>query len=88
MIRRWRAVTLFAVGFLALDAVLFFFAAALTGQTRFLAAGGGCALAAVVVVLLWRRYRRTLAELDQARREMRAEIQSIRELLQTHRSEH
>lgn len=87
MIRGQRAVTLFAVGFLSLDAVLFFSAAAFTGQTRFLAAGGGCALLAVVVVLLWRRYRRTLAELDQARREMRAEIQSIRDLLHTHRSD-
>ena len=83
MIRRWRAVTLFAVGFLTLDAVLFFAAAAFTGRLRFLVAGGICALVAVVVVLLWRRYRRTLAELDQARREMRAEIESIRELLKT-----
>ena len=85
MIERHRAVTVFAVGFLALDAVLFFSAAALTGRARFLAAGAVCAVVAVVVVMMWRRYRRTLAELEQARREMRADIESIRELLQEHR---
>ena len=81
MIHRHRAVTVVAVGFLLLDATLFFLAAAFTGRTRFSVAGGACALGALLVVLLWRRYRRTLAELDQARREMRAEIESIRELL-------
>ena len=46
---------------------------------------GACALGSVLVVLGWRRYRRTLAELDAARREIRREVESIRELLHSHR---
>ena len=73
-----RAVTVFAVGFLALDAALF----ALVG--RFLWAGV-CAAAAALVVLGWRRYRRAMAELADARKEMKREVESIRALLHTHR---
>ena len=73
-----RAVTVFAVGFLALDAVLF----ALVN--RFLWAGV-CAVAAVLVVVGWRRYRRAMAELADARKEMKREVESIRDLLHTHR---
>lgn len=69
-----RAVTVFAVGFLALDAVLF----ALVN--RFLWAGV-CAAAVVLVVLGWRRYRRAMAELADARKEMKREVESIRQLL-------
>jgi hypothetical protein len=32
-------------------------------------------------VIGWRRYRRLMADLEQARRDMRAEIESIRALL-------
>lgn len=73
-----RAVTVFAVGFLALDAVLF----ALVD--RFLWAGV-CAIAAVLVVVGWRRYRRAMTELADARKEMKREVESIRDLLHTHR---
>lgn len=73
-----RAVTIFAIGFLLLDAVLF----GLVG--RFVWAGV-CAIAAVLVVLGWRRYRRAMAELADARREMKREVESIRDLLHTHR---
>lgn len=73
-----RAVTVFAVGFLALDAVLF----ALVN--RFLWAAV-CALAAVLVVAGWRRYRRAMTELADARKEMKREVESIRDLLHTHR---
>lgn len=73
-----RAVTVFAVGFLALDAVLF----ALV--SRFLWAGV-CAAAAILVVLGWRRYRRAMAELAAARKEMKREVESLRALLHTHR---
>jgi hypothetical protein len=38
-------------------------------------------VAAVLVVLGWRRYRRAMSELERARREMRAEAESIRQLL-------
>jgi hypothetical protein len=73
-----RAVTVFAVGFLALDAVLF----ALV--SRFLWAAV-CAAAAMLVVVGWRRYRRAMAELADARKEMKREVESIRDLLHTHR---
>jgi hypothetical protein len=73
-----RAVTLFAVGFLALDALLFALAA------RFLWAGV-CAVAAGLVVVGWRRYRRAMAELVDARKEMKREVETIRDLLNTHR---
>lgn len=38
-------------------------------------------VAAVLVVLGWRRYRRAMSELERARREMRTEAESIRQLL-------
>ena len=73
-----RAVTVFAIGFLLLDAVLF----ALV--SRFLWAAG-CAVAATLVVYGWRRYRRAMAELAAARKEMKREAESLRELLDSHR---
>ena len=73
-----RAVTILAVGFLLLDAVLF----ALVERYIWAA---GCAVAAALVVYAWRRYRRAMAELAEARREMKREAEEIRELLHTHR---
>ena len=73
-----RAVTVSAIGFLLLDAALF----ALV--SRFVWAAG-CAVAAVLVVYGWRRYRRAMAELAQARKEMKLEAESLRELLEVHR---
>jgi hypothetical protein len=72
-----RIITTCAIGFLTLDAILF----ALAG--RFIWAGA-CAFAAVLVVVAWRRYRRAMADLADARREMKREAESIRELLHTH----
>jgi len=73
-----RAATVFAIGFLLLDAALF----ALV--SRFVWAAG-CVVAAVLVVYGWRRYRRAMAELAQARKEMKLEAESLRELLEVHR---
>jgi hypothetical protein len=72
-----RAVTTVAVGFLLLDAVLF----VLVAHYVWAAA---CAVAAAIVVYAWRRYRRTMDELAEARREMKREAESIRDLLHTH----
>jgi hypothetical protein len=72
-----RAVTVFAIGFLLLDATLFALA------TRWIWASG-CALAAVLVIFGWRRYRRAMAELAAARKEMKREAESLRDLLHTH----
>jgi len=65
-----RAVTIFAVGFLALDGVLFAIV------NRFVWAAV-CAGAALLVVVAWRRYRRAMADLAAAvRDEARSGIDS------------
>ena len=76
-----RTLTTCAVGFLALDALLLVYGGLTLGRPPLVVAGAACALAAGLVVLGWRRYRRTMAELDQARQDIRADVESIRELL-------
>ncbi len=76
-----RALTTFAVGFLALDALLLVYGGLTLGRPPLVVAGAACALGAGLVVLGWRRYRRAMAELDQARQDIRADVESIRELL-------
>jgi len=78
-----RAVAIFAVGFLALDAILLIYAGVELSRWGLMAGGAACAFGVPVVVVLWRRHRRKMTELDEARREMRAEVESIRELLQS-----
>ena len=79
-----RTLTTFAVGFLSLDAVLLGYGGIVWGRPSLVVGGAVCALGSVFVVLAWRRYRRTLAELDAARGEMKREVESIRELLHGH----
>lgn len=75
-----RGVTILAVGFLLLNAVLlvminhFFWAAV-------------CAIVAVLVVAGWLRYRRAMQELADARKEMKREVESLRALLHTRRQD-
>lgn len=76
-----RGLTTFTVGFLLLDATLLFYSGASLGRPLLMVGGGVCGLAAGLVVLGWRRYRRAIAELEQARRDLRAEVDSIRDLL-------
>lgn len=76
-----RTLTTFAVSFLLLDAVLFVYGGMALHRLGLVVAGGVCAVSALLVVLGWRRYRRTLADLERTRRELRAEVDSIRELL-------
>ena len=73
-----RGVTIFAVGFLLLNAVL------LAMIEHFFWAGV-CVVVAGLAVAGWFRYRRVLAELAEARQEMKREVQELRELLHTHR---
>ena len=77
-----RTPTTLAVGFLSLDAVLLAYAGITWGRPVLIVAGGVCILGVVLVVVGWRRYRRTLAELDAARHDMKEEVASIRALLQ------
>jgi hypothetical protein len=79
-----RTLTTLAVGSLALDGLLLGYAGIASRRPGLVVAAVGCAAGVGLVLFAWRRYRRTLAELDDARREMRREIDSIRELLQSH----
>ena len=76
-----RALTTFAVGFLLLDAVLLGYGGLALRRPLLVLWGGVCLVAAILVVLWWRRYRRVWTDLERARREMRAEVESIRQLL-------
>jgi hypothetical protein len=76
-----RALTTFAVGFLLLDAILLIYSGATLGRTRLVVWGAVFIVVAGLVVIGWRRYRRLMADLEQARHDMRAEIESIRALL-------
>lgn len=75
-----RGVTILAVGFLLLNAVLlvminhFFWAAV-------------CTIVAVLVVVGWLRYRLAMRELADARKEMKREVESLRALLHTRRQD-
>lgn len=71
-----RAVTIFATGFLLLNAALLL----MIDHGVWAAV---CAGAALLVVLGWFRYRRMLHELANARREMKREVESLRDLLNT-----
>lgn len=75
-----RAVTIVAVGFLLLNAVL------LIMINHFVWAGV-CAAAAVLVVVGWFRYRQAMRELADARKEMKREVESLRQLLHTRRQD-
>ena len=79
-----RTPTTLAVGFLSLDALLLAYAGLAWRRPVLVAAGALCALGVVLVVAGWRRYRRTLVELDEARRDMREDVTSIRDLLHGH----
>ena len=85
--RRWGDVaTVAAVGFLLLDAYLLLYGA-ITFHRIWLGVGGAlCLLLAVLVFVAWLRYRRILAELTDARRDMRHEVEELRELIRRHPS--
>lgn len=73
-----RGVTIFAVGFLLLNATLL----AMIGQWVWAAI---CVVVAALAVVGWFRYRRVLEELAEARKDMKRDIESLRALLHTRR---
>jgi hypothetical protein len=83
-----RAAAVGAVGFLVLDAILLIWLGLELKRGGFLAGGLTCAVGAIGVIVLWRRYRRALNEVAVGRREMKAEAQSLRDLLKSRRPEH
>jgi uncharacterized membrane protein YqjE len=78
---RGRIVTLVAVGFLVLDGVLLLIAALWARAPGPAIGGVVCLLAAGLVVILWRRHRRVVAELTEARRALGDEARALRDLL-------
>ena len=75
-----RAVTIFAVGFLLLNAVLLAMIDRIVWAAVF-------AVVAVLAVIGWVWFRRAMAELVDARKEMKREVESLRDLLHTHRKQ-
>jgi hypothetical protein len=73
-----RGVTVFAVGFLLLNAALLFLV------NRYIW-GAVFTVAALLVVIGWFWYRRAMRELADAKQEMKREVESLRALLHTHR---
>jgi len=76
-----RALTTFTVGFLLLDGLLLAYSGVPLGRRWLIFWSAVCLVAAMLVVVGWRRYRRVMSDLERDRREMRAEVESIRELL-------
>ena len=76
-----RALTTFTVGFLLLDGLLLAYSGVALGRRWLIFWSAVCLVAAMLVVVGWRRYRRVMSDLERDRREMRAEVESIRELL-------
>jgi hypothetical protein len=72
-----RGVTIFAVGFLLLNATLLFLVQRYLWATV-------CGMGAVLVVIGWFWYRRAMRDLAAARTEMKREVEALRDLLHTH----
>lgn len=75
-----RAVTIFAVGFLLLNAVLLM-------MIDHIVWAAVCAGVALLAVIGWFWFRRAMAQLADARKEMKREVESLRHLLHTHHKE-
>jgi len=72
-----RALVVFAVGVLALDAVLLALAAWWLRSRPLGAAALGCGLAGLAVAWSWRWYRRRRAELNEARQELARDVRQM-----------
>lgn len=83
--RASRVLTTVAVGFLLLDALLLTYGGVAWHRSGLLAGAGACTALAILVVLVWRRYQRALVDIEAARRAMRDEVRSIRDLLEQNR---
>ncbi len=76
-----KPLTIFTVAFLLLNATLLAWAGVGMHRPWLVVAAGAFVGASFLVVLVWRRYRRIIAELQDDRREMKREVESLRELL-------
>jgi len=73
--------TIVTVGFLLLNAALLVWVGVGMSRPWLLVLAGAFVAASVLVVLALRRYRRLVAELQDDRREMKREVESLRDLL-------
>jgi uncharacterized membrane protein YccC len=76
-----RFLAIFTVGFLLVDALLLIWLGVDLSRGRLVAGGIACVVAAGIVILVWRRYRHVLDDISVQRRAMKAEVESIRDLL-------
>ncbi len=76
-----RYLAIFTVGFLLLDALLLIWSGVDLSRGRLVAGRVACVVAAGVVILVWRRYRHVLDDISTQRREMKAEVEAMRDLL-------
>ena len=81
-----RSLTIFAAGFLLLDAILLVLAGIWSSRPGLIVWGVIFAAGSVGVVLLWRRYLVQLDELDEARSALRQEVQRLSRAVQDARS--
>lgn len=82
------AVAIGAVGVLWVDAVLLGYAGVLRDRLSLVLGAGACVFASLMVLLAWRRYRRALAEVAAARRDLAQEAEAIQALLRARPSPH
>jgi len=75
--------TLVAVGLLALDGVLLLVAGYWQRSWITAVAGVGLLAFAAAVMVYWRRYQRTMGEIEHARDALRSEVAELRRLIQT-----
>jgi uncharacterized membrane protein YccC len=83
-----RFLAIFTVGFLLLDALLLIWLGVDLSRGRLVAGGVACVVAAGVVILVWRRYRHVLDDISVQRREMKSEVDAIRDLLRDKTHQH
>ncbi|HXJ30509.1 MAG TPA: hypothetical protein VNG35_07715 [Gemmatimonadales bacterium] len=83
-----RFLAIFTVGFLSLDALLLIWLGVDLSRGRLVVGGVVCVVAAGVVILVWRRYRHVLDDISIQRREMKAEVDAIRDLLRDKNHQH
>ena len=76
-----RPLTLLAFGFLLIDAILLTLAGLWSHRGALLVLGAVFGLAAAGVLIYWRAHRKRLAEIAEAQRELKAEVEALRDLV-------